>query len=140
MRIWNFFMTNPILAEAGKGVEFFPLKYQVACIILTALFLFSFSVTRDPRGWRRLYQTKFGEKDTISVNKNKKIDESIKTYGIYIAMAFLLADVSCFVVGVTHRYRNSDRQLTKEEQFRIMDVQRMNSNGSKDSSRRAVAP
>lgn len=129
-----------MLAEAGKGVEFFPLKYQVACIVLTALFLFAFSVTRDPRGWRRLYQTKFGSNDTISVNKNKKIDESIKAYGIYVAMIFLLADVSCFIVGVTHRYRNSDRQLTKEEQFRIMDVQRMKSGGPNDSSRRAVTP
>lgn len=140
MCFWKFFISNPIIAEAGAGIEFFPLKYQIACIVFTALFLLSFSITRDPRGWRRLYQTKFAKNDSISVNKNKKIDENIKAYGMFIAMAFLLVDVSCFVTGVTHRYRNSDRQLTKEEQFRVMDVQRVNSNGPKDSSRRAVAP
>ncbi len=139
MCFWNPSIFNPVIAEVGAGIEFFPLKYQIACIVFTALFLLSFSVTRDPRGWRRLYQTKFS-RNNISVNKNKMIDESIKAYGIFIAMTFLLVDVTCFVTGVTHRYRNSDRQLTKVERFRVMDVQKINSDGPKDSSRRAVSP
>ncbi len=127
-----------ILAAAEGEAESFPLPYQITCIILTALFLWTFSIARDPRSWRRLYQAKFVKKEDFSVNKNKQIDEAIKKYGIVIAMAFLVADVSFFVLGVTHRYRNSQRSMTKDEQFRAMDAQRIRGSGPKDAARRAV--
>lgn len=129
-----------VLAAADEVVEMenFPLSYQIICIVLTALFLWTFSIARDPRGWRRLYQAKFGKKDEFSVNRNKSIDEGIKKYGIAVAMAFLVADVSFFVMGVTHRYRHSQRPMTQEDKFRAMDTQRIMENAPKDSARRAV--
>lgn len=115
------------LAQANAPVDNFPLVYQIACIVLTALFLLTFSIARDPRGWRRLYQSKFADKRRLSVNKNKTIDEAIKKYGIIVAMIILVIDVSCFVFGVTHRYRADQRPLTQEEELQRMDVERFKS-------------
>ncbi|MDB6120409.1 MAG: hypothetical protein JWO08_4190, partial [Verrucomicrobiaceae bacterium] len=39
------------------------------------------------------------------MNKNKVIDENLKTYGIIIAMVLLVADVSLFVWGMTYTDR-----------------------------------
>jgi len=113
-----------LLADTPGGqVENFPLAYQITCIILSALFLWTFSIARDPRGWRRLYQAKFGKVEDFSVNKNKKIDETIKQYGIIIAMTILVLDVSLFVYGITYRHRAAQRTLTKEEQLQREDMQ-----------------
>lgn len=103
----------------------FPLEYQIACIILTALFVWSFSVAREPRGWRRLFQSFFSKSGDFSVNKNKMIDESLKKYGIVIAMIILVADVTCFVWGVTHRYRETMQQMTTEELDRLNELKRI---------------
>ena len=59
-----------------------PIHYQIACVILTALFIWSFSIAREPRGWRRLFQSMFSKSETFSVNKNKVIDEALKRYGL----------------------------------------------------------
>ncbi len=91
----------------------YPLHLQIAIIVLTAFFLWSFSIAREPRGWRRLYQSMFGKSETFSVNKNKVIDESLKRYGIFVAMAILVADVVCVVMMVTHPLRM--KQASKEQ-------------------------
>jgi len=91
----------------------YPLHLQIAIIVLTAFFLWSFSIAREPRGWRRLYQSMFGRSETFSVNKNKVIDESLKRYGIFVAMAILVADVVCVVMMVTHPLRM--KQASKEQ-------------------------
>lgn len=126
------------MLAAEVEVENFPLPYQIACVILTALFLWTFSIARDPRGWRRLYQAKFTKKEDFSVNKNKKIDEGIKKYGIGVAMIFLVAAVSVFVIGITYRHRHIQRPMTQEDKFRAQDTQRIMENAPKDSARRAV--
>jgi flagellar biosynthesis protein FlhB len=105
----------------------FPLKYQVACIVLTALFVWSFSVAREPRGWRRLFQSLFSKSDDFSVNKNKMIDESLKKYGIIIAMVILVADVTCFVWGITNRYRVTAEQMSSEDWNRLNEINRIKS-------------
>jgi hypothetical protein len=132
--------TEPVFASiiaANDGqVEHFPLPYQILCIVLTALFLWSFSIARDPRGWRRLYQAKFSKNEDFSVNKNKQIDEAMKKWGILIAMMFLVVDVTFFLLGVTYRYRNQQRQTTREEQFRASEVDRVNIYETKGSSRK----
>jgi hypothetical protein len=123
-----------LLAEGGK-FDYIPLPYQIAVIVLTAFFLWSFSVARDPRGWRRLYQAKFSKPEDFSVNKNKRIDELLKTYGIVVAMAFLVADVTCFLLGVTHKYRANLRTPTRDDQFRSDDVNRVKASLPKESRR-----
>jgi hypothetical protein len=101
----------------------FPLHYQIACIVLTALFLWSFSVAREPRGWRRLFQSMFAKSDNFSVNKNKVIDESLKRYGIFVAMSILVADVTCFVLMVTHPLRN--REVSKEQREMQSEIRKI---------------
>lgn len=93
--------------QAVEDVPNFPLGHQIACAVLLFLFVWAFSVARSPRGWRRLYQAKFTRKEDFSVNRNKYLDEKIRTYGIPIAMAFLVAAVFVFVLGVTYRYRHT---------------------------------
>lgn len=124
-------------AAAG---EFMPLKYQIACIVLTALFIWSFSIAREPRGWRRLFQSFFSKSGEFSVNKNKVIDENLKKYGIIVAMVILVADVSCFVWGVTWRHRAIAEQMTKEERDRLNELNRIRSGAPDDPARRAVGP
>jgi hypothetical protein len=51
-----------------------PLPYQIACLLLTALFVWTFSIAREPRGWRRLFQSLFSRSESFSVNKNKVIE------------------------------------------------------------------
>jgi hypothetical protein len=95
------------------------LSYQIVCIILTALFLFSFSVAREPRGWRRLFQSSFSNGADFSVNKNKVIDETLKRYGIYVAMTILVADVGLFVWGLTEHNRKARSAMSAEEASRL---------------------
>lgn len=103
----------------------FPLIYQIICIVLTALFIWSFMVAREPRQWRRLYQSRFSKADDFSVNKNKAIDERLKKYGIMIAMVFLVADVGFFLWGASHSDRRKSESLTKEERLRMEEQQRI---------------
>ncbi|HSJ03047.1 MAG: hypothetical protein ACAI34_09525 [Verrucomicrobium sp.] len=118
-----------ILAEAATSnnilgeVENFPLAYQIACILFTGMFLWTFSIARDPRGWRRLYQSRFTPAEEISVNRNKWLDERIKRYSLLISMLFLVVDVTCFVMGVTHQHRHSPSERTKADQFREQEMQ-----------------
>lgn len=114
-----------ILAATGE-TENFPLHYQVACILLTGIFLWTFSIARDPRGWRRLYQSRFAQRDEFSVNKNKKIDEALKKWGILVAMFFLVVDVAVFVSGITYSARKKKHVMTDDERFHAIDVQKAN--------------
>ena len=113
----------------------FPIEYQIACIVLTALFLWSFSVAREPRGWRRLFQSMFSKSDNFSVNKNKVIDESLKRYGILIAMTILVADVTCFVLMVTYPLRM--KQISKEDRERQGEIMRIQGNNPEVSRTKA---
>ena len=99
-----------------------PLQYQIACVILTALFIWSFSIAREPRGWRRLFQSMFSKSESFSVNKNKVIDEALKRYGIVIAMCILVVDVSCFVLGVTYPFREKLRALSPEQRENMNEI------------------
>ncbi len=115
-----------------------PLQFQIACIVLTALFIWSFSVAREPRGWRRLFQSFFSKSGEFSVNKNKVIDESLKKYGIVIAMIILVADVSCFVWGLTWRQRETEKLLTPEERALQRENNKINSTGSSGAGKRPL--
>ena len=123
------------LAEADA--EYFPLPYKIACIVLSGLFLWTFSIARDPRGWRRLYQAKFARKESFSVNRNKTIDEVLKKWGITIAMMFLIADVSCFIFGLTYQIRNRQHDQTPEEKTRLLEIQ-SKKGSSNDTNRRPL--
>jgi flagellar biosynthesis protein FlhB len=115
--------------------ERFPLQYQIACIVLTALFVWSFSVAREPRQWRRLFQSTFSKAQEFSVNKNKVIDESLKKYGITIAMIILVADVACFVAMVTYKERMRAKELSVEDWNRLQEQSKIQ--GSSPGSGRA---
>jgi hypothetical protein len=105
--------------------ERFPLQYQIACIILTALFVWSFSVSREPRLWRRLFQSTFSKATQFSVNKNKVIDESLKKWGILIAMGILVADVGCFIAGVTYQSRMDAKRMSADDWFHVNEQNRI---------------
>lgn len=114
-----------IIAQTAAQDVRFPLVYQILCIVLTALFVLTFSISRNPRSWRRFYQAKFHKgHDALSVNRNKRIDEMLKRYGIIVAMSILVLDVTCFVLGVTYRHRLEQREKTLEEQFHKSDIER----------------
>ncbi len=115
-----------------------PLPYQIACIVLTALFFFAFSVAREPRGWRRLFQSMFATSADFSVNKNKVIDENLKRYGIVVAMAILVLDVGLFVWGVTARNRKSLQNMTQEQIMRLNEIQKISGSQGSSGARRAV--
>ena len=106
------------------------LGYQIACLILTALFFFAFSVAREPRGWRRLFQSMFSKSGEFSVNKNKVIDETLKKYGILVAMMILLVDVTIFFWGLTAEQRRQEAELDTESRININQLNNiMNSSG-----------
>lgn len=107
-----------------------PIQYQIACVILTALFIWSFSIAREPRGWRRLFQSMFSKSESFSVNKNKVIDEALKRYGIVVAMIILVADVSCFVMGVTHPFREKMRNQSPEQRDYNNEINKVQSTSS----------
>ena len=125
--------------EGGEEVQNFPLSYQIACAILFAIFLWTFSIARDPRGWRRLYQARFTRKEDFSVNRNKWLDENIKKYGISIAMFFLVAAVSIFVLGVTYRHRHALVPDSTEDRARADDSHRILHNAAKEAKAKQKA-
>ena len=92
----------------------FPLFNQVACIILTALFLWSFVVSLEPRQWRRLYQAMFSRADRFSVNRNKVLDESIKKYAMIVSMVILVLDAGVFLAGMAHQWHHQQRRRAIE--------------------------
>jgi hypothetical protein len=108
----------------------FPLPYQIACLVLTSLFVWVFSVAREPRGWRRLFQSMFSKSTFFSVNRNKVIDATLKRYGIVVAMIILAADVTCFVAGVTASARKRMKGLTPDDRNRIEEMRRIQGGGS----------
>ena len=114
--------------------ERFPLRYQIICIVLTALFIWAFSIAREPRQWRRLYQSRFSNSDDFSVNRNKAIDESLKKYGIVVAMVILVLDVGFFLWGATSQARANREEMTKEMQYKLNEVERVQG-GSKARSK-----
>lgn len=126
------------LLAAEGDIEYFPLPYQIICIVLTGFFLWTFSIARDPRSWRRLYQAKFAKKDDFSVNKNKKIDENLKRWGILIAMFFLVFDVFFFVWGLTYQMRMRKHEDSTKTKTYEEDVRKVNSSAGIDGARRKV--
>ena len=107
-----------------------PIQYQIACVILKALFIWSFSIAREPRGWRRLFQSMFSKSEGFSVNKNKVIDEALKRYGIVVAMVILVADVSCFVMGVTYPFRQKLKSLSPEQRENMNEINKFQNSKS----------
>lgn len=113
----------------------FPFAYQIACVILTGLFVLAFSISREPRSWRRLFQTRLAKTTEISVNRNKYLDERIKRTSMIAAMILLVADVTCFVVGVTSPLRHRLEQMTPEERNRVEEMKRIQGSRSASQSR-----
>ena len=119
--------------------ERLPLPFQIACLILTALFVCAFNLSREPRSWRRLYQSTFSSADRISVNKNKSIDAKLKKWGIRIAMLILVIDVAVFLFGITAPARKRASEMSAEERNSIEEFRRLEGKDSSDS-RRAGLP
>lgn len=133
-------MTNLHVHMLADGaVQFMPLSYQIACIVLTALFFFAFSVAREPRGWRRLFQSMFATSSGFSVNKNKVIDESLKRYGIVIAMVILVADVGLFVWGVTERNRKALENMDNASFQKLMEIQKIQGQNGSAGARSSIS-
>jgi flagellar biosynthesis protein FlhB len=104
-----------------------PLPFQIACLILTALFVCAFNLSREPRSWRRLFQSTFTKSEKISVNKNKAIDAKLKTWGIRIAMIILVIDVAVFLYGVTAPSRKRLNEMSTDDWNRVNDMKRLES-------------
>ena len=122
--------------ELAAGI---PLASQITIIVLTTLFLWTFSIARDPRSWRRLYQAKFAKDDKFSVNKNKRIDEWLKKYGIGISMFVLVCDVTLIVFSLLAPRMNAPVDNgSMQDEFRKQDVERWKSSAPVDASRRAT--
>lgn len=102
-----------------------PLPFQIACLVLTALFVCAFNLSREPRSWRRLYQSTFTRADNISVNKNKSIDAKLKKYGIRIAMLILVIDVGVFLVGITAPSRKRVNEMSRDDWNRADEIKRL---------------
>lgn len=118
--------------------EHFPLQYQIACIVLTALFVWSFSIAREPRQWRRLFQSTFSKAEQFSVNKNKVIDESLKKWGILIAMSILVADVACFVAGITYRDRMQAKRMSADDWYHLNEQNKIQGGTPRETSRAGI--
>ena len=118
-----------------------PLGSQITIIVLTTLFLWTFSIARDPRSWRRLYQARFAKTDKFSVNKNKRIDEWIKQYGIMVSMFILVCDVTLIVFSLLAPQLNKPANSSSmQDEFRRQDVEHWKSGAPVDASRRATTP
>ena len=70
----------------------------------------------------------FSKSESFSVNKNKVIDEALKRYGIVIAMAILVIDVSCFVLGVTYPFRQKLRSLSPAQRENMQEINKYQQN------------
>ncbi|SKA88637.1 hypothetical protein SAMN02745166_01460 [Prosthecobacter debontii] len=103
----------------------FPLQYQIICIVLTALFVWSFVISREPRQWRRLYQSHFCKAEDFSVNKNKAIDERLKKIGIIVSMFFLVADVGFFLWGASHQDRMKNESMSQDERLKLEELKKI---------------
>lgn len=85
-----------------------------------------------------MFQAHFSKGGDLSVNRNKVIDESLKTYGIIIAMALLVADVSLFVWGLTYSSRQKAAMQTPEELDKIAEFRKNMGNAGSEGARRSV--
>jgi hypothetical protein len=132
-------MIAQVEAPPVTGVSFMPLSFQIAFIVLLALFIFSFSVAREPRGWRRLFQSVFANSDTFSVNKNKVIDESLKRYGIVVSMIILVFAVGVFVWGVTDRQRNAYKHMNADDMRKLMEIKKIQGSQGASGARGALS-
>ncbi len=101
-----------------------PLGFQISWIVLGALGLWAFFIARRPRQWRRLYQAWFSRADSFSVNRNKLIDERLRSACVILAMVFVVAFVVSFVTGLTYQERRP-RNLTPEDQDRMLEQERI---------------
>ena len=101
----------------------------IACIILTAIFLVAFGISREPRGFRKVFQEFFRKNTPVDVNRNKVIDESLKHYGIIVAMFVLVLDVGLFVWGVTETARAKPLDLSPAERAKANEIRRLGGGG-----------
>lgn len=67
----------------------------------------------------------FSKTDNFSVNKNKIIDENLKKYGIFVAMLILIADVTCFVIGITAEQRKKLDGMNDDQRARLEELNRI---------------
>lgn len=107
--------------------ERLPLPFQIACLILTALFVCAFNLSREPRSWRRLYQNTFTSSERVSVNKNKSVDAKLKVWGIRIAMLILIIDVAVFLFGITAPSRKRQNEMSTDDWNRVNEMKRLES-------------
>lgn len=112
-------------ADTTREILNFPFAYQAVALVCFALFLLFFSVARDPRSWRRLYQAFFSRKEEFSVNRNKRFDELIKKYSIWVSMLFLVICATSLILGATHKRRLEAREISREEKILRDDVRRV---------------
>ena len=85
-----------------------------------------------------MFQAYFLKSGEVSVNRNKVIDESLKTYGIVVAMALLVADVSLFVWGITYSSRQKAAMQTPEEIDKLSEFRKTMGSGA-DGARRSMS-
>ena len=110
--------------------ERFPIPYQIACFILTTLFVWLFIVSRDPRTWRKMFQSLFQSSEAASSRRSKSIDSRLRKICLRLSMLFLVADVACFVLGVTAASRKRAEEMTPEERFGVEELQRIQSSSN----------
>ena len=107
---------------------------QIVCIVLAALFFLAFGVAREPRGWRRLYQSTFCKGQDFSVNKNKSTDEKIQSYAMAVAMVILVTGVGLLVWGVMSQAKEKYNNLSAEERAKLEEIKRIGGHASKSKA------
>ena len=88
---------------------------------------------------RMLHPSQIIAQQFPTINKNKRLDEIIKKYGITIAMVILMADAGIFVLGVTYRYRHTQTPMTADEKQRALETQRFLESASKGNIERTMS-
>lgn len=59
------------------------------------------------------------------------MDRKLKRRGILMAMILLMADVTCYVIGITSPMRQKTSMLSVEEKYRIEEFKRIKAANSK---------
>jgi len=53
-------------------------------------------------------------------------------------MVFLVADVGCFVAGVTYRHRSQTKSISRDEQLQMEEQNRIHGGSPSDARRSAI--
>ncbi len=88
-------------------------------------------VAWEPRPWRQIWQSRFGGAGEASSRRRKSMDRKLKRRGILMAMILLMADVTCYVIGITSPMRQKTSMLSVEEKYRIEEFKRIKAANSK---------